>query len=234
MKRVAAPRLNEDNLTPQEVAGYLRRHPGFFADHLELLESMTVPHPSGVAISLVSRQLDLLRAKNQRLLKQLDGLLQIARENDALNRRIHQLTLALLDANSVADVLASLDWGLHQYFQVDFVAVRLLAPRLDHPVRNLFLPERGSETDWCEGIVAQSKPVCGKLEPEHAAILFGEDARRVASHAIAALRHAGIRGLFAIGSRDPERFREDLGFVFLGQMSEILAARLSVLLNAQG
>lgn len=234
MKRVAAPRLSEDNLTPLEVAGYLHRHPGFFADHLELLETMTVPHPSGVAVSLVSRQLDLLRAKNQRLLKQLDGLVQIARDNDALNQRIHQLTLALLDANSVADVLASLDWGLHQYFQADYVAVRLLAPRLDHPVRNLFVPEHSAETDWCEEIFARDKPACGKPDPEHAAFLFGEDAKLVASHAVVALRHAGVRGLFAIGSRDPERFRADMGFLYLGQMSEILAARLAALLNAPG
>mgnify|MGYP007103403140 CR=1 FL=1 len=37
-----------------------------------------------------------------------------------------------------------------------------------------------------------------------------------------------------VRARKDRRFSEDMGFVFLSQMSEILAARLSALLNPQG
>ena len=52
----------------------------------------------------------------------------------------------------------------------------------------------------------------------------------MASQAVLKLDHAGLRGVFAIGSRDSTRLRADMGVVFLTQMSEILAARLAALL----
>lgn len=234
MKRVVATQMKEPSLMASETADYLRQHPEFFTEHLDLLESITVPHPSGAAVSLVARQLDLLREKQKRLTNQLDGLVRIARDNDVLYHRIHQLTLTLLEANSVADVLASLDWGLHQYFQADFAAVRLLEPKLEGAVSNLLVPRDSPEAAWCEALLAQGQPVCGAPDPQHAAFLYGAEAQAVESQALVGLQHAGVRGLFAIGSRDPERFRADMGFVFLVQMSEILAARLAALLNDQG
>ncbi len=231
MSHAAVTPLDEPHLSASTVAHYLRRHPGFFADHLELLELMNVPHPSGAAVSLVTRQLDLLREKNRRLLKQFDGFVQIARDNDALYQRLHQLTLTLIDASSLGDLLASLDWGLHQYFDVDYVAVRLLGPVRDDSVTNLYVPEDSAAAAWCAAMLARPEPVCGKPDPESAGFLFGKPAPAVASHAMAVLQHAGVQGLFAIGSRDTERFQADMGVMLLVQTSEILAARLAALLN---
>lgn len=228
------PTLNpEESSDAAEVAAYLSRHPDFFSTHLSLLESLRLPHDSGTAVSLVARQIDVLREKNERLLEQLDDLVQIARENDALYQRIHQLTLTLLDAKSLEDVLASLDWGLHQYFQADFVVVRLLQPVIESPVLQLFTPEDHPSRPWAEERAEAAQPLCGKPDPKHAHYLFGEVADEVGSYAVIRLHHAALRGLFAIGSRDPERFRSDMGFVFLTQMSEILASRMASLL-AQG
>ncbi len=223
--------LDAGRPTPEEVAAYLWAHPAFFQDHLPLLEGMRVPHPSGEAVSLVTRQLDLLREKNHRLLKQLDELVLIARDNDALYQRIHQLTLTLLEANSVEDVLASLDWGLHQFFQTDYVVIRILEPWRDSAIANLFVAADHPETAWCEEVIEGDKPLCGKPDGEPVAFLFGEDAELVQSYAVIALRHAGVRGVLAIGSREAERYHSDMGSIFLRQMSEVLAAKLSALIN---
>jgi uncharacterized protein YigA (DUF484 family) len=164
--------------------------------------------------------------------KQLDQLVEIARENDALYQRVHQLTLTLLDAKSLEDVLASLDWGLHQFFQADFVVVRILDPYLDSAVQNLFVASDAPEADWLRGIIERTKPLCGRPAPHEANLLFGKNAPEVASQAVLQLNHAGLRGVFAIGSRDSTRLRADMGVVFLTQMSEILAARLAALLQS--
>ena len=223
----AAPEETSDD---QQVAAYLARHPQFFQNHLSLLESLRLPHESGTAVSLVARQIEILREKTERLDEQLEDLVQIARENDALYQRIHQLTLTLLDAKSLEDTLASLDWGLHQLFQADFVVVRLLHPVLDGPVMQLWTPEDHPSRAWAEERSEAPQPLCGKPDPDHAHYLFGDAADEVGSYAVVRLHHAALRGLFAIGSRDPQRFRSDMGFIFLSQMSEILAARLASLL----
>ena len=48
-------RQKAGELTREEVADYLRANPDFFIDQDELLRSLTLPHDSGWAISLVER-----------------------------------------------------------------------------------------------------------------------------------------------------------------------------------
>lgn len=228
-----AQQQDMEEMSVQEVESYLRRHPDFFAQHLDLLESLKLPHPCGEAVSLISRQIDLLRERNRRLQVQLNDILQIARDNDALARRIHQLTLSLLDANSLDDALAGLRWLLHDCFQADFVAVRLLEPVFDSPIADLCLPPDCSELKHFRHVLDSGKPECGEPFPEQARLLFGESADEVRSYALVPLQHAGLKGMLAIGSRNSSRFEAGMGHMFLMQMGDIVAARFVSLITAQ-
>lgn len=231
MKRLAPSLAEIPSVSVAQVEGFLRAHPDFFSDQPDLLEVMTVPHACGEAVSLVAGQLEVLRNKNKRLGQQLDELVQIARENDAIYQRVHQLSLALLDANSVADLLGSLNWGLCQFFQADFAAVRLLGNGTQHSLADLMVPSASPETEWCEMVIESEKAQCGRPLREHSVFLFGEtEADAVQSYAVIGLRHAGLRGVFGIGSRDVERFHSDMGVVFLRHLSEVLVSRLAALL----
>ena len=98
----------EGLVSEQQVVDYLRLHPDFFQNHLDLLENMHVPHPSGDAISLISKQLEVFRARHQEQETQLTALIEIARDNDAAFNRMHELTLAMLEARSLEDAVANL------------------------------------------------------------------------------------------------------------------------------
>lgn len=233
MKANKAQRQNIEAITADDVEAWLRRRPDFFHQHLDLLEILKVPHPCGEAVSLVSRQIDLLREKNRRLQVQLNDILQIARDNDSLFWRIHRLTLALLDANSLDDALAALRWLLHECFQADFVAVRLLDPIFDSPIADLCVAADCPELAHFSQLLEGGKPECGQPTPALAELLFGSDAPEVLSHAIIPLQHAGLKGVLAIGSRNSSRFDAGMGHLFLSQMGEIVAARLVSLLNAR-
>ena len=228
-----AQRSDDQEVTEKLVETYLLSHPDFFQQHLELLELLKLPHPSGEAISLVTRQIELLRDKNRKLQLQLNDILQIARENDALARRMHQLTLALLDATSLDDGLAALRWLLHECFQADFVSVRLLGPVVDTPIANLFIPTDCEDLAHFQHILDSGHPDCGRPTSRQATVLFGGDGESVLSYALVPLKHAGLKGLLAIGSRNERRFEAGLGNLFLGQMGEIIAARFVSLLKAQ-
>ena len=62
-------------LTTTEIEAYLLQHPEFFHEHLPLLENMKIPHPSGDAVSLISKQLELFRKRHHDLENQLTALL---------------------------------------------------------------------------------------------------------------------------------------------------------------
>ena len=83
----------EEELSEQSIHDFLAAHPDFFERHSTLLSSLNLPHASGGAVSLVERQVSVLRQKELRLERQLRELIQVARKNDVLSSKIHELTL---------------------------------------------------------------------------------------------------------------------------------------------
>jgi uncharacterized protein YigA (DUF484 family) len=226
MKSLVVSRPAKKNIGADEVETYLRDNPGFFLNRDALLEEISVPHVCGEAISLVEKQVAVLRLSNRRLQRQLDDLVEIARVNDALYLRLHQLTLALLHAHSLEDALASLQWALHECFQADVAVVRLLEPKFECPVADLFAHDELKSSDAMTRLLTSGKPDYGRVDPLLVRQLFGDRADEVASCALLPLQHAGLKGVLAIGSASPDRFHSGMGAAFLMQLSDIVAARL--------
>lgn len=224
--------MNEQatGLTSDQVENYLLQHPEFFSEHLHLLEKMIIPHPSGNAISLISKQLEIFRNKHHELESQLNTLIEIARDNDASFNRMHKLTLTLLEASSLTDVVDKLDLILSEYFLTDFVAIRIVKTHDEVDPSGLFIePDRESLEPFAKELSSQ-EPKCGRPTLAQAKILFGESALEVKSCAIIPLSLADTKGLLAIGSRQEGRFHYSMGNLFLNQMGELVSARILTLL----
>lgn len=218
--------LNED-----DVVDYLRLHPDFFQRHLDLLEAMMIPHPSGGAVSLISKQLEIFRGKHQEQESQLIALIEIARENDAAFNRMHELTLAMLEANSLEDAVANLNDVMAECFLTDFVAVKVIKDVTDSPLSNLFVQPDDPALKHFSQELQTNQPKCGRPTLAQARFLFGNDAADVRSCAIIPMAFTQLEGLLAIGSRDEMRFHYSMGSLFLTQMSEIIGTRLISLLH---
>ena len=132
-------REQASELEPAQVENYLLEHPEFFHQHLSLLENLSIPHPSGNAVSLVSKQLEIFRSKHHELENQLTALIEIARDNDTSFNRMHELTLALMEASSIEDVVANLDKVFAECFLTDFSAVRIIKDDGESALSDVFL-----------------------------------------------------------------------------------------------
>jgi uncharacterized protein len=216
-------------LTATQVEGYLREHPEFFNEHLHLLEQMRIPHPSGNAISLISKQLEIFRSRHQELERQLTELIEIARENDTSYVRMHKLTLALLDAKTIEEAVDNLKTVLSEYFLTDFVTFRIIKPISNSAISNLYIEPGSEELKLLSKELSNNQPTCGRPTLAQAKILFGDDAHEVQSYAIMPMMFTQLEGFLAIGSREDGRFHFSMGSLFLTQMSEIVATRLITL-----
>ncbi len=221
------------NLTSKQVEQYLRQHPEFFNEHLHLLEQMSIPHPSGNAVSLISKQLEIFRTKHQELESQLTELIEIARENDTSYERMHKLTLALLDAKTVEEAVANLETVLSEYFLTDFVAIRIIKHIPDAEVSKLYIEPDSEDLKPFSKELSGSEPTCGRPTLTQAKILFGESSLEVQSYAIMPMLFTELEGFLAVGSREEGRFHYSMGSLFLTQMSEIVGTRLIALLQGQ-
>ena len=214
-----------EKLGAHEVAAWLRRHPGFLKQFPDLALSLVVPRDEGPAASLASYQLDVLRDKNRELARRLQELFTNAQENERLAVRTHQLTLALMKQGTAADTLRAMAATLSEDFNGDLVRIVTFAP-----------VDGMEEADWLQHIpaddarlqpfrdcIADSEPLCGRLQPEKNAVLYGMRAEEVQSSAL--LPIPGV-GLVAVGSHDANRFFPGMGTLFLRMMGEALGVAL--------
>ncbi len=221
----------KSGLTSAQVEQYLQKHPEFFSEHLHLLEKMHIPHPSGNAVSLISKQLELFRGKHQELENQLTDLIEIARENDTSYERMHKLTLAMLESGTVQELAVNLETVLSEYFLTDFLAIRIIKTGTHAEIDGLFIDPDSEELRAFSKELASNQPTCGKPTLTQAKILFGEAALNVQSYAVIPMLYTELEAFLAVGSREEGRFHYSMGNLFLTQMSEIVGTRLISLLQ---
>lgn len=223
--------MSELTVTANQVEDYLLQHPGFFHEHLNLLEKLTIPHPSGEAVSLLSKQLELFRSKHRDLENQLSALIDTARENDSAFIRIHKLTIAMLEAATIKELISNLDTVLVDYFMTDFVAVRIFKNQSISDITDLFISPDSEYIRAFSKELSNKQPKYGLPTLEQAKILFGNKALEVKSCAIIPILVADAEGILAIGSREQGRFHYSMGSLFLMQMGELVGTRLKSLLQ---
>lgn len=221
-------------ISASDVETYLRAHPDFFSEHLHLLEELTIPHPTGDAISLISKQLEIFRNRHHDMENQLNALIEIARENDIALRRMHELTLAMLDAGSLEEMLENLEQIFFRSFQADFFALRIYQERPNFPISNLFIAPGSPQLVAFQASIRGMQPQCARPTYAQAQFLFGDLAFEVKSAALVPLQFTELEGMLAIGSREAKRFHHSLGNLFLVQMSKIVGTRLISLLKDKG
>ena len=213
--------LAEDTLSEEAVEAWLRAHPDFFERHEALLDILKLPHPAGGAVSLIERQIGWLRDKNRQLERKLMDLVQVARENERLSQRMHQLALGLMDADSLDAVLATTQEQMRTEFRADHVVVRLLGD----PTCGLhFTGDSDPAVQLFEDLFETRRPLCGRLSGEQMEALFPEAAEPVQSAVVVALMEGSRRmGILALGSREGTRFHPGMGTLFLGYLGEIIS-----------
>ncbi len=208
------------------VRRFLEESPDYFLSHPELLAALVLPHPeSGRAVSLVERQVRVLRDRNERMARELGELLAIARDNDQLGERVQRFALAMIDADSLDDALDTGQDMLRQEFGLDGVALRLTGNPHPAQPRAEFVV---SGDPALAGLQARlsgrgGQPECGPLSDAGLfGTLFGAGAGEIASTALVPLARRGLSGVLALGSRERERFRPDMGTVYLQRLGDLL------------
>ena len=204
------------------LVDYLRGHPDFFERNPGVLGQIDIPHDTGEAVSLVQRQVETLRHQADGCRSRLEAFIAVARENDALNDKLHRLTLTLIDTLDFGEVLTVLQERLQADFGADAVELRVFSSAESNEETNPGL-------DGFRALVDAGRPSCGPLPKEQRDYLFGADGDRIASAALLPLTGEGLLGLLAIGSQDPERYRPGMATDYLARMGEIVGKTLEVL-----
>lgn len=208
-------------ITAQDVCRFLEKQPDFFVDHPELLEALHVPHRTdGQTVSLVERQVKVLRANQAETRQRLATLIRNARDNEALVGHMHRLALRLIAAKIAAPAGAP-------------TALEQLAPLVEAAMREDFgvSPARllapAAVPESLRALLSAGTPHCGRLREDDRHALLGAAAEGVGSMALVPLGAGAAQGLLVLGSADTVHFHPGMATDFLARIAELLSTALA-------
>lgn len=234
MSEMSAEQQQTLPIDEDKVIQYLQKNPEVLMAYPDIFSTLSIPHQTGGATSLVERQMKLLREENQLLKSKIEELVGIARENEELNQRFHRLALELMSTDQLHDVLAMVQDQVQTFFYTDFVCFRFL-PGVSDPggvLDGLFLDPQNDIIETIQSWVDARRPVCGRQEDKFNRALFGADLH-IGSSALIPLYHARNLGLLCLGSVSADRFGRTMGTIFLQQLGELVSNRLKNLLRVE-
>ncbi|MDH4047974.1 MAG: DUF484 family protein [Gammaproteobacteria bacterium] len=221
----------DERLSEGAVHDYLKCNPDFFERHSGLLGILRLPHVTGGTVSLVERQVSVLRQKDLKLERKLKDLLDVARANDLLTAKLHQLTLQLLAAGSLADTLGALETALRTGFSADQSILVLFGdPASFDDIRagRFFKAVERDDPSLkaFDTFLNSHNPRCGQVRDVQRDFLFGRDTDEVGSAALIPLGKKAEVGFLAIGSVDKDRFHPGMSVDFLKRLGQLVAEAL--------
>lgn len=227
--------VDAESTSEEAVAEYLQRNPDFFERNANVLARLRVPHERGVStVSLVERQVLVLRDKNQKLEGKLRELVDVARSNDSLSDKIHRLARRLIRARGAAQLLETLEVSLREDFGASqwlIVLTRTDVPELNQLTnRHIRMVERSNaDLRMFDTFFESARPRCGQIRDSQRDYLFGEGTVAIGSAALVPLGPEAAYGLLAIGSPDVERFHPTMSTDFLARIGDLVSEAVGAL-----
>ena len=225
--------IKHEGLNDTTVAEYLQTYPDFFERNSALLAKLRLPHlrDVGATVSLVERQVEVLRERNQSLERKLKELVDVARANDALADRIHRLCQRLIRAHGMAETISAVETSLREDFDAmhSVMVLFLEQARTVEGVPGRFLRTAtavDADIKSFETLLQSGKPRCGQVRDAQRDYLFGTDSLEIGSVALTPLGPKGEVGILAIGASDAQRFHPAMSTEFLSRIGELVTYAL--------
>jgi uncharacterized protein YigA (DUF484 family) len=215
----------QEDISAEQVTSYLRSHPKFFEQYASLLTEITLPSPHGSGVISLSERQQLAQRDKIRVLESLmDQMIANAEENEATSLKVHKFCLKLLEQHSFSALKLLIGDTLRADFNVTESLIRIWVKPSNNAIANdaVFTHVSDEFNDW---IISLQQPHCGSKP--HAANGLLDNLQSFAFIPLyknAADQHAF--GVLVLGAEDPQRFKADMGTLYLERIGELIAAAL--------
>ncbi len=217
----------DDDLTADRVAEYLRANPEFFLQHDEILADLSLPHESGKAISLLERQVNILRERGIEARQKLNNLLQNARNNDQLFDTTRNLILALLRAENIDELVRETLDQLGNQDNIDACAFILVEHEDVEGSAGFRVASPNKLKQDFNDVFRLRRTHCGPLDERQLEYLFKEKQDLIRSTAVCPIvSNSETLALLALGNRSDNYFNIHLDTLFLDFIGHVIGAVL--------
>jgi uncharacterized protein YigA (DUF484 family) len=211
-------------LDDEAVRDYLKTHTDFFQHHPDMLDDLHISHGSGSAVSLVEKQVSVLRERNIEMRRRLNSLTENARDNDRLYEATRALILKLLDAHSYEDLGRVFTASMRADFGVERACIILFG---DPGTSSEHCRVEAADTARIEigALLKNRKATSGALRKQELSYLF-PGAGDMGSAVVVPLHNGSDLGVIAVGSSDAGHYTSSMGTLFPSHIAEVLVRQL--------
>ena len=237
-------------LEPSQVLLYLQKNPNFFIENEEILKDINLTHKSGQAISLVERQVSILRNQSKTADEKFSELITNASNNDKIFHLVRDLVLQILKLSHASSIPKLIKSQFERIQGVDVCSVIIPDFTVNESCDNLRKVSIESLQDNFPEIFRLKKTFCGAISKDKKMFLFDDSSlegksdrndiqqakdksnsgiiREIHSTAICPVIYENeVLGLIGCGSKDENHFSPTLETIFFDFIGEVIGAILS-------
>ena len=212
-------------LDEQQVVDYLNENRDFFVNNKTLLADMEIPHETGAAVSLVGRQVSLLRERNTQFESKLRDMVDAVHDNQRLNASLQRLAVNLFLVDGLDDIIATIDDEIRNKLEIEFFSLRLLThdEKLAEKQSTRYIFMGDARLESFQKLITEKTIQCGGMTDEQAQLMFNSGFEQLASGAVVPMSDTETYGLLGLGSHDEQRYNPSMGTDYLMQLAALVS-----------
>ena len=224
---IKANKSKSSDLDEQSIADYLAKNPAYFVDRDALLLQMHLPHQKNGTISLLEKQVSLLRERNNEFRKKIGDFIATAKTNEFIFSRCQNLILSLIDATDEHNFFSILEHNFRHEFKCSaysLIAFDQNARQINHFTS---IVSEAAAREYVASLMKSRQPTLGILRSSEQDFLFRHQSNKVKSAAVISIKDGKQPiALLAIGSDDPHYFEAGMGTLFFNFVADALSRLL--------
>lgn len=211
-------------LSAEDIGQYLMENPTFFLKNEHLLADLYLPHASGEAVSLLERQVSILRERNIETRKRLNDMLEEGQRNDVLFQKTRTLVLDMLSARSLDDLHQRIVQYCLNEFQVDQVQFSLI-DQADHYRSSQVRVIHPNEAESAMPMLLKSQETISGIfrEDEFKLLFAGRQASTASAIVLPIHCNHQLKALLVLGSDDAHYFKAGMDTLFLTFIGDVIS-----------
>ncbi len=227
MTSQAKKAISKEKINEESILDYLKKNPEFFRNHPGILADMNLPHATGDhTVSLIEKQVAVLRERSIKSRHKLSELIEVAKENDVLFEKTQQLTLSLLKASSLTALFDTTQLQFKKAFDVESSNFLLLNDELNLTLSKKYIGSYSDANKAIPNVLENKKTLCSSLRPNENEFLFSSSAT-IGSAVIASRPLIDIKGkqttlLICVGNQAEDFYNQNTGTLFVDYIADIL------------
>ena len=212
--------MSKKLIDPKLVEEFLILNPDFLYENSHILNALEIVHETGGAVSLIQRQVEMLRKNYESTSENLIKLIEIAEKNERIFEKTKKLILDLIICENLTEIVSKTEEAFVKDFDTDSCKLLFFKSSSNLPKGRII---EAKEAHSLIGKKYNATDIfCGPLSEEESNFIFGKRAK-VIDCALVPVKNSNCPGMLALGSKDEQKYSNENDTLFLEFIAEALS-----------